>query len=166
MYLASVYYQDFRQGEAVSDTDKGLLIGHQRPEFSLPDSLGLVHSISEWDGKVILLNFWASWCVPCRREIPDFVQLQQKFSEQGVQFVGIALDHPLVIDEFLLALGVELNYPNLIAEKEAIEVAKSYGNALGVLPYSVLIDRDGRIAHIQYGEMSKDFALSLLQKLL
>ncbi|MFQ5488375.1 MAG: TlpA family protein disulfide reductase, partial [Gammaproteobacteria bacterium] len=114
-------------------------------------------------GKITIVNFWASWCQPCRREMPAFMRLQQAYGEQGVQFIGIALDERQAVQTFLEELEVAVNYPILVGDDEAIEIAKAYGNELGVLPYTVVVDRGGRIAHLQYGEMSAEEAEALIQ---
>ncbi|MGD8429861.1 MAG: TlpA disulfide reductase family protein, partial [Ectothiorhodospiraceae bacterium] len=80
-----------------------------RPLFALPDMNGERHSIAEWDGRVIVLNFWATWCAPCREEMPLLVDLQDKYGDQGLQIVGVALDRPDAVKAFADKMG--LNYP-------------------------------------------------------
>lgn len=116
---------------------------NHRPDFSLPDMNGKLRHISEWDGKVILLNFWASWCPPCRKELPDFVQLYDDYGSKGFIVVGVAIDKQQDIADFMDSVGVE--YPVMISESEGIRISQAYGNRLGALPYTVLIDRDGQI---------------------
>ena len=116
-----------------------------RPDFTLPDLEGKMHSVSEWDGKVLLINFWATWCPPCRKEIPAFIELQDKYRDRGFVVIGIALDQKQAVIDFTDPMGV--NYPILMGEDGAIELAKAYGNNLGVLPYTVVVDRKGRIIH-------------------
>ena len=131
-------------------------IGQKRPDFSLPDRLGFPYNISEWDGKVIILNFWATWCRPCRKEMPMFYQFQQDHQKRGLQFIGIAIDDKAAVDVFFKQTGISVNYPILIGNDEAIPIAKDYGNEFGVLPYSVIIDRQGLIRYLHYGEISRE----------
>ena len=160
----------YRQHLGIQRADNGVgkeaLVGTLRPAFSLADRFGLRHNISEWDGRVVALNFWASWCGPCRREIPLFIELQQRYGAQGLQFVGVAIDRDAEVAAFAGRLGIEFNYPLLIGMDEAISVARAYGNDLGILPYTVLIDRTGHITHLQFGEFERADAERLIADLL
>ena len=129
------------------------LEGMLRPDFNLPDLAGRRHGPGEWSGKVLVLNFWASWCPPCLKEIPAFIRLQEKYAGRGIQFVGIALQTAEEIRDFVIAKGI--NYPVLAGEEEVIRVAEDYGNQSGTLPYTVFIDRDQRIAFIKHGPISE-----------
>jgi thiol-disulfide isomerase/thioredoxin len=121
-----------------------------RPAFTLPDlDSGAPRAIGEWDGKRVVLNFWASWCAPCLEEIPAFVRLQDRYRAQGVQFVGVAVDTPE--NARRLAAKLSVNYPNLVGELEAMAVAEAYGNGRGVLPYTALIGADGRVELVKAG---------------
>lgn len=136
----------------------------RRPDFQLPDLEGKAHSVSEWDGKVLVVNFWATWCTPCRHEIPFFNKLQARYAKQGVQFVGIALDDINAVKRFLNVIPID--YPVLIGDDDAIPVAKAYGNKEGVLPYTVFIDKQGNIISIAEGGLSEGITESTLKKLL
>ena len=138
-------------------------VGRPAPAFSLPDLDGFPRDLQEWNGRVRVINFWASWCRPCRREMPAFVRLQQAYGGRGVQFIGIAIDKRAAVQSFLQSLGVAVNYPILIGEDEAIAVAEAYGNAVGVLPYTVVVDRAGTIVHVKYGEISEAETESLIR---
>ncbi len=163
--LLNSYYRKQLQEASLERVDMGAgLVGRPRPDFSLPDLDGFPREIGEWQGRVLLLNFWASWCQPCRREMPAFVRLQQAYGEQGVQFIGIALDERQAVRDFLGELEVAVNYPILLGGDKAIEIAKAYGDELGVLPYTVVVDRQGRIVHLQYGEMNEAQAEKLIQE--
>lgn len=129
-----------------------------RPEFSLPDLQGKLRNIKEWDGQYIVLNFWATWCPPCRKEIPEFIALQEEYRASNLQFIGIAIDDPISVDTFAMDMG--MNYPNLIAEMEGIELARQYGNVIGALPYSVIINPEGNIIFRQVGLLSGDKILN------
>jgi len=131
-------------------------IGHERPLFVLSDITGRPHNINEWDNHVVIINFWATWCKPCRREIPMFTQLQAARGAEGLQFIGIAIDEKTAVDDFISKLEIPVNYPMLAGEDDAITIAKQFGNEFGVLPYSVIIDRNRRIAFIQFGEFPKN----------
>ncbi len=114
-----------------------------RPDYNLKDLEGKSHSASEWDGKVVIVNFWATWCPPCRREMPTFIEFQDAYKGRGVTFVGIALDEKNAVAGFTDPMGI--NYPILIAEQKGIQLAQDYGNRLNVLPFTVIIDRKGNI---------------------
>jgi thiol-disulfide isomerase/thioredoxin len=115
----------------------------------LPDSEGRQQALSQWRGKVLVVNFWATWCAPCREEMPQFVKAQARDVDKGVQFVGIAVDDPGKVRAFVKEIG--LNYPALIGGYGAIELSKSLGNDLSALPFTIVVDRQGRVAHTQLG---------------
>lgn len=140
------------------------MIGRKRPPFTLTDLQGNPRQVKEWNGQVLALNFWATWCPPCRKEIPEFVALQKKYGKQGLQFVGIALQKPADVRGFIRQFHV--NYPVLAGEMPVIQVAKAYGDNVGALPYTVIIKRDGRIAFTRAGALSRKQAEQEIKKLL
>jgi thiol-disulfide isomerase/thioredoxin len=137
-------------------------IGNQRPEFASMDLDGKLRNIKEWDGKLILLNFWATWCPPCKKEIPAFIELQKAYGDQGFQIIGIAIDNAEAVAEYAEQIG--MNYPSLLAEADGIGLVKRYGNGIGVLPYTVIINREGEISDTIRGELSKIEVENLLDK--
>lgn len=120
---------------------------------SLPDLQGNNQPLSQWRGKVLVVNFWATWCEPCRREIPEFIKLQEQFRSQGLLFVGIALDQKEKVAAYSKEAGI--NYPVLVGDWETIELAKAAGNRQGGLPFTVVIDRSGKISGIHLGGISQ-----------
>ena len=131
---------------------------------SLTDTKGNEQSLAQWKGRVLVVNFWATWCVPCREEMPEFVKAQRELGDRGVQFVGIAIDQPDKIDAF--AAELHLNYPALGGGYGAIELSKAMGNRLGALPFTVVVDRAGRVAHTQLGPLKESNLRSILAQLL
>jgi len=121
------------------------------PEFHLKDIKDETHTLADWKGKLILLNFWATWCPPCRYEIPEFVEYQDKFKDDGLQIIGIGIGDAKSIKNF--ARTYEMNYPVLITDGSGIMT--DWGNEDQVLPYSVLIGRDGKIIYIHRGQLTK-----------
>ncbi len=138
--------------------------GPVRPEFSLAGLDGKTYGPGIWNGKVLLLNFWATWCPPCRKEIPDLMALQAAYGARGLQIVGIAIDDPKAVQEY--ATHLEINYPNLIGSFDGQRVAEEYGNHLGALPYTAIVDRRGRIAYTKPGPLAKSEAEAILVPLL
>lgn len=139
------------------------LIGTQRPEIVMRDLDGTLRKLSEWDGKILLVNFWATWCPPCMKEIPFFIELQNRYADEGLQIIGVAIDKPDVSRQFAEEIGI--NYPVLPGDLGAIEITKQYGNALGGLPYSVFVNREGLITHTKTGELHPDEAYAILEEL-
>jgi len=137
-------------------------IGFQRPEFAATDLNGQLRNINEWDGKLVFLNFWATWCPPCLKEIPSFIELQETYGDQGIQFIGIAIDEEEAVREYVTHVG--MNYPVMAVESEGVMLAKRYGNGIGVLPYTVIINRDGEISYTIQGELSKIRAKELMEE--
>jgi thiol-disulfide isomerase/thioredoxin len=154
-------------GRAQLDGEGGGQIGRDAsPLFAvgLPDATGAQQLIGQWRGKVVLVNFWATWCVPCRAEMPEFVVVQRELGERGLQIVGVAIDAQEKVVPFIDEL--KINYPTLIGGYGAMELSKSFGNTLMALPFSIVIDRTGRIAHVQLGQLSGERVRSLTAKLL
>ena len=120
---------------------------------SLPDVEGKPQALAQWRGKVMVVNFWATWCLPCLEEIPEFVRMQKKLGHQGLQFVGIAVDSPAKVREF--AVKYRMNYPVLIGEMDGIELARATGNKLGGLPFTVVLDRKGRLIGTELGGLNE-----------
>ena len=140
------------------------VIGQMRPEFTLYDKDGVLRDVKEWDGKILVINFWATWCPPCREEIPAFMQLQTQYADQDLQFVGIALQKADEVQEFVAELAI--NYPILTGEGEVIKLAEQLGNYIGALPYTVIIDRGGRIRFMKAGPLHYDEAEAQIKTVL
>jgi len=153
-FFAGDYVMKLINDNSEEAREASSMVGQQRPLFRLPDLQGKVRSVEEWSGQVLVLNFWATWCPPCQREMPSFVQMQDEFASQGLQFVGIALDDAVKVENFLDTMGVE--YPNLVGGDEALMVSNSYGNSFGALPYTVAIGRDGTILATFRGEVTRE----------
>jgi len=132
-----------------SAADSGL--AERRPDFTLKDLGGTSRSISEWDGQVVLVNFWAPWCKPCREEMPMLVQLQQDYGARGFQVLGLAIEEPAPVQNFLRELPV--NYPVFADLLPTLGIQQAFGDTR--LPYSVLIDREGRMVYRKAGAVTR-----------
>jgi len=110
---------------------------------SLPDPQGVLQPFTQWKGQVIVVNFWATWCVPCREEMPHFIKMQADYGKRGLTFVGIAIDKAERVSRFAEEIGV--NYPLLVGDMSVFELARKAGNLGDLLPYTVVLDRQGKI---------------------
>ncbi|HEU0196208.1 MAG TPA: TlpA disulfide reductase family protein [Nevskiaceae bacterium] len=112
---------------------------------------GQHYALKQWRGKLVLINFWATWCVPCRKEIPLLVQAQRQWGSKGLQIIGPAVDDPTAVRQKMPALGID--YPVMTGSPESmIALMSTLGNAPGGLPFSVLIAPDGRVVERHLGE--------------
>ena len=147
------------------DQDEGLpnLRGKKAPSFTLRNTAGQRVSLSDYKGKAVLINFWATWCAPCKIEMPWFIDLQKQYEAQGFTIIGISeddvKDHPAVL-KFKEKIGV--NYPILLGDDA---VSKAYGG-LEFLPTSYYVGRDGRITEETAGLASKDVIEAHIKKAL
>jgi thiol-disulfide isomerase/thioredoxin len=130
----------------------------------LNDPTGKPQPLAQWQGKVLVVNFWATWCPPCLKEIPAFIRLQERYGPRGVQFVGIAIDDTARVLGFMAQTG--MNYPVLMAEREGIDLARAVGNRLGGLPYTLVLDRQGKAATVELGVLDEHKLAPLLERLL
>jgi thiol-disulfide isomerase/thioredoxin len=110
---------------------------------------GRSRTLGQFAGKVLVVNFWATWCTPCREEMPGFVRLQARWQERGVQFVGLAHDDPAKVAAFGRELGI--NYPLWLGGADVMDLSRRLGNRLGVLPHTVLLDAQGRVIDTRIG---------------
>ncbi|GAB4182773.1 MAG: hypothetical protein Tsb002_04480 [Wenzhouxiangellaceae bacterium] len=143
--------------------EPSLTLGQRRPAFRLGSITGAIHHMDDYDGHPVLINFWATWCEPCREEMP----LLQQYSEQppvaDLAILGIALDDVAAVQRFAAELGI--NYPLLVGGPDVIAVSRDWGNARGVLPYSVLVGRDGAIRWRHFGPLDQSILSDALNHL-
>ncbi len=161
-YLSAQYYAEPLPASLLSPS--GNLIGSQRPDFSLGSSEGALVTPADFSGKTLLFNFWATWCTPCRHEMPMLMDLQSEYGSKGLQVIGIALDDLQNVRTFVQQYGI--SYPVLVGAADAMATSAAYGNVEGVLPYSVLVDKDGVIRWQYTGEIQPDDISRLLSELL
>lgn len=156
--IAAVYgYREYAQSfEPTAQTNK------QAPEFSLPGTKGGQLKLSDYKGKLILLNFWASWCPPCRAEIPGFIKIQNVYKDKSFTFLGIAVEDKNAADKYATEIGI--NYPTSYGLEDALKVAEKYGNPDGGLPYSILISPEQKILGIYSGFLSEDRLKNMIEK--
>jgi thiol-disulfide isomerase/thioredoxin len=138
-------------------------VSEMSPAFVLQDVDGKNRHSSEWDGRARLVNFWATWCPPCRREIPLLIDLQNEYGER-VKILGIAIDDLDAVQEF--AANTSFNYPILIGQQNAIDLANTYLNDFIGLPFTAFVDSSGHIVRVHVGELHRDQAETFISEIL
>ncbi len=133
-------------------------------EFSLPDLSGKPHNIKEWQGKVLVINFWATWCPPCLKEMPEFEALQTEYGKKGLQFIGIALDDADPVKEFIASKLI--TYPILLGEDQGTKLAHDLGNIVNTVPFTVIVNKQGLVVKSHMGELTREQLLEIITPLL
>ena len=131
------------------------------PDFKLQDLQGHILSLGDFRGKVVLLNFWATWCPPCRAEIPDFIEAYNQFKDKGMVIIGLSVDQMSAEDLLSFVAGHKMSYPIAFATQDVIEDYKP-GN---YIPSTIFIDKQGQIRHKKVGAISKEELLKVFDQL-
>jgi thiol-disulfide isomerase/thioredoxin len=130
----------------------------------LRNPVGVSQDLSQYKGKIIVLNFWATWCPPCREEMPELSELYTEYKNKNVVVLGVAIDELSLVKEFSAATPV--SYPLFAAENDGMELSNNLGNNKGVLPYTVIINPSGTVADTYFGRINKRLIESALLPLL
>jgi thiol-disulfide isomerase/thioredoxin len=132
------------------------------PDLELPDLAGKARSLRSFGGRPLIINFWATWCAPCRREIPLLRELRQRYRADQLEIVGIAVDISAAVQEYLRYTPID--YPLLVGEQQGLAAAEQFGME-PVLPFSVFADTQGRIVAVKVGELHRDEADFILTEI-
>lgn len=162
--LAAGIYTGQKNSGPAPQTAPSLVSGSIERLFAstLTDTDGKPQTFAQWKGKTLVINFWATWCPPCREEMPAFSRLQTKYAANGVQFVGIALDSPESVQIF--AKQFPVTYPLLNGDTEGAALAQQLGNARLALPYTLVIAPSGEASFARLGGLSEqELDVALLQ---
>ena len=143
------------------EPNRPAVIPERRPDVTLADRDGKPRALAEWDGKALVINFWATWCAPCRREIPMLNALASEYRGQGVEVIGIAVDFREDVLQFLQKMPID--YTVLIGEQEGLDAARAFGMETIGLPFTAFTDSKGRIATIHVGELHRTQAEAILK---
>jgi thiol-disulfide isomerase/thioredoxin len=127
-----------------------------RPVFSMRDRAGQVRSIEEWNGKSLVINFWATWCAPCRREIPMLRELHRARAAENVEVIGIAVDFRDTVLAY--ADKMQIDYPILIGEQDGLDAAAAFGADAVGFPFTIFTDNQGRVVTAHLGELHREEA--------
>ncbi len=119
----------------------------------LPDAAGVEHALADWSGRILVVNFWATWCPPCVKEIPEFAAVSRHYADAPVQFVGLAIDSADKVQDF--ARRFDVPYPLLIGDTDTLQLAAEFGNTARALPFTVIVDLDGRLHDVTLGTLSE-----------
>ncbi|WP_353152576.1 TlpA disulfide reductase family protein [Herminiimonas fonticola] len=120
----------------------------------LEDADGKMHTLSQWQGKTLIVNFWATWCAPCVEEMPELTALQTELAPHGIQILGVGIDNPTNIREF--AAKYKITYPLYIAGMTGSELSRQFGNQAGGLPFTVIIGPNGDIKKTYLGRLKME----------
>ncbi|HQR03910.1 MAG TPA: TlpA disulfide reductase family protein [Rhodocyclaceae bacterium] len=125
----------------------------QLKKIPLTDLQGHAHTLEEWPGKILVINFWATWCPPCKEEMPALSLSQRTFASNGVQFIGIAIDDPQQVERF--GQELQVTYPLWIGSPAVLGLTAQLGNTAQALPFTLFIDRTGELRSVKLGRLSE-----------
>ena len=132
--------------------------------LTLLDASGGKQALAQWKGKVLAVNFWATWCAPCREEIPEFSHVSEEYAAKGVQFVGIGIDSVDNLRKF--KKEIQVAYPLLVGENDAMQASAALGNKLMALPFTAILSRSGKVTQVKLGKMGAPELRDALDKAL
>ena len=131
---------------------------------SLTDLGGKAQTLSQWRGNVLVVNFWATWCTPCREEIPALMRIQKKYAPKNLKLVGIGIDDVAKIMDYATKMNIQ--YVLLVGGAESLAVSKNLGNGAEALPFTVVVDRTGKVAYTHVGALTEATLEAVLAPLL
>lgn len=120
---------------------------------SFPDNSGTLQKLGQWRGKILVVNFWATWCPPCREEMPELSKFHERYRDHGVVVLGIATDDVAKMQAFGNELKV--SYPLLAGDLDAMNLGNALGNNKGILPYTVIVDQQGNVVKTFFGRVTQ-----------
>lgn len=132
-------------------------------QLAYPDAQGQPQTLAQWRGKTLVVNFWASWCAPCREEMPDFSALRRQYRGSAVEVIGIAVDTPQNVRSYLQQHPVD--YPVLVGEGGAHALSRQLGNPDGALPFTIVLDRQGKVVLRHLGRLPRAVLDATLRKI-
>jgi thiol-disulfide isomerase/thioredoxin len=135
----------------VNSLASGPQVPEVRPDFTLHDLTGAKVMLSQWRGKALVINFWATWCGPCQREIPLLNRMQAEYGPRGVQLLGIAVDFAEDVRQFVAKKP--LKYPTWVGEEDGEQAARAFGIDSLAFPFTAFTDRQGRVLTVHLGEL-------------
>lgn len=163
-YVIYVYFLSPNASLNNANKDNSSLSAQTFFSAKLPNENGVIQELSQYKGKVIVLNFWATWCPPCREEMPELSELHAEYKNKNVVVIGVAIDELSLVKAF--SASTPVSYPLLADENEGMALANQLGNDKGVLPYTVIINVDGTVAKTYFGRITKSLLANTLNVLL
>ena len=121
---------------------------------SFSDLDGRLHRLREWRGRIVLCNFWATWCAPCREEVPLLVAAKQQFGIRGFEIAGIGIDNAANLAQF--AKSYQINYPVLVGDAASTELMRRLGNSPGALPFTLILNRRQTVVYRKLGALTRE----------
>ena len=165
-YSSRAWFAQAPDKKPAMPTVQAAVIPDRRPDVTLADRDGKPRSLSEWNGRSQVINFWATWCAPCRREIPMLNKLATDGAHPKIALIGIAIDFPEDVLNYLKATPID--YTVLIGEEDGLDAARAFGMESLGLPFTAFVDRQGRIVTMHLGELHRpqaDLILSIVAAL-